>query len=243
MCVQPRLYSISSSPRCHPRSVHVTAAVVQYQKPVAPEWLIETRGKQSVSHRQYDGICTSWLARLDPNKSPTVQLYLRENAGFKLPPASKRTMLPTPSIMIGPGTGLAPFRGFIQDRAAAGDAGFDELFFGCRSVHEDYIYREELEAAAKPGGVLTHLHVAFSRDQQEKVYVQHLLRTERMRLWELIEKQSAAIYVCGDGQKMAADVNAALREMIACEGEKSPSEVEEYITMLKSAGRYQQDVW
>jgi NADPH-ferrihemoprotein reductase len=132
--LQPRLYSISSSPRVHPAAVHVTAAVVHYEKPEPVGWLRAALGRHyEGTARHYDGVCTSWLDRLRPRQD-RVRLYLRQNPSFRLPPASTRTLLPSPAICIGPGTGLAPFRGFIQDRRASGDTGCTDLYFGCRSA-------------------------------------------------------------------------------------------------------------
>lgn len=213
--LQPRYYSIASSPAVHPRSVHVTCAVV--------------RGEALPSGRRHDGVASCWLAAAAPGTR--VPVFLRHSA-FKLPadPAA-------PVVMVGPGTGLAPFRGFIQERtaAAAGGAalGPATLFFGCRRADQDYIYREELEAAAA-GGALTALHVAFSRATAKKDYVQHhMLKDGGAGLRAALGAKGAAVYVCGDAKRMAKDVHAALCEALG----------EAAVRRLADEGRYHKDVW
>ena len=231
--LQPRFYSISSSPRAHKQEVHVTAALVEYEKP----------GQEK--GRVYEGLATGWMRRLMQRKGGgqghQLRAYLRKSP-FKLPRASTQTMLPTPCILIGPGTGLAPFRGFLHERRAAGDSDQTTLYFGCRSEHEDYIYREELEEFVKDK-TLSALHVAFSRDSQEKVYVQDLLRRDRAKIYRQIEQDKACIFVCGDAKHMAADVAAALHEIVETEGGLEKAQAAKYVADLKKAGRYLQDVW
>ena len=231
--LQPRFYSISSSPRAHKQQVHITAALVEYEK----------EGQEK--GRVYTGMVTGWLQRFMQRKDGGVgqklRLYLRKSP-FKLPRTNPKTLLATPVILIGPGTGLAPFRGFLHERQAAGDTGQSVLYFGCRSVHEDYIYREELEGF-EADGTLSALHVAFSRDSQEKVYVQDLLRRDGAKIWQQLEAERAVVYVCGDAKRMAADVSAALHSIAEKEGGLAAEQAAGYVAELKKTGRYLQDIW
>ncbi len=220
----PRYYSISSSPSVDPSRCTVTVAVVA--------------GPASAGRGIYRGVCSSYLAgRRD---GETVHATVRETkAGFRLPDDST-----VPIIMVGPGTGLAPFRGFLQERAAlkAGGASLGPamLFFGCRHPDQDYLYADELKAFAASG--ITELHTAFSRAEGPKTYVQHLVAAESDRVWSLIE-QGAIIYVCGDGGKMEPDVKAA---MVAIYRERSGSDADaaqRWIDDLGARNRYVLDVW
>ncbi len=187
----PRYYSISSSPSVDPSRCSVTVAVVE--------------GPASSGRGIYKGVCSNYLA--GRRAGETVHATVRETkAGFRLPDD------PTvPIIMVGPGTGLAPFRGFLQERAAlkakGASLGPAMLFFGCRHPEQDYLYADELKAFAAGG--ITELHTAFSRADGPKTYVQNLVAAQKDRVWSLIE-QGAIIYVCGDGGKMEPDVKAAI---------------------------------
>lgn len=222
----PRYYSISSAQRADPRKVTVTAAVVRY----------DTHG------RQRKGVTTTYLAdRVEVGQR--VSVFVNANPDFRLPSESSR-----PIIMIGPGTGIAPFRAFLQERIldsqdrSAADLGANVLFFGCRHSDRDYLYREELEALVEKGHL--SLFTAFSRDQADrKVYVQHRLLEAGAFVWKLLEEQSAHLYICGDAQYMAPDVHKALLEIITTQGGKSQEEAEHYLETLEKTNRYQKDVW
>jgi len=227
--LQPRFYSIASSSKVHTNSVHICGVVVEYQIPdgrtnkgVATTWL---QGKVPVGEGE-DRIC------------PKVPVYIRRSQ-FRLP---NRPV--TPVIMIGPGTGLAPFRGFIQERAWQKEQGKDVgptlLFFGCRNKAEDYIYQSELEAWQQDG--LLTLHVAFSRDQAEKRYVTHCLREEGAEVWKMLE-QGGHLYVCGDAKMMAKDVRNIVGEICRDHGGMSEAESEAFVKKLESQKRYSADVW
>ncbi len=222
----PRYYSISSSPspsldgtRCS-----VTVGVVQ--------------GAASSGHGVYKGVCSNYLA--GRRAGDTVHATVRETkAGFRLPDDSSR-----PIIMIGPGTGLAPFRGFLQERAARRGKGATlgpaMLFFGCRHPDQDYLYAGELKTFASDG--IAELHVAFSRGDGPKTYVQHLIAAEQDRVWSLIAA-GAVIYVCGDGSKMEPDVNAALRSIYRQRSGGDENAALRWIDELGTQQRYVLDVW
>jgi cytochrome P450/NADPH-cytochrome P450 reductase len=220
----PRYYSISSSPVTDGARCSITAAVVE--------------GPARSGSGVYYGVCSNYLAR--QAAGATVQAFVKETkAGFRLPvdPAA-------PIVMIGPGTGLAPFRGFLRERAALAGQGRTlgpaMLFFGCRHPEQDFIYADELEEHAASG--IVDLHVAFSRHDGKKTYVQDLLREQADRVWSLIE-QGAIIYVCGDGSHMEPDVKRAL---MTIHGEKSragDSASEAWMETLAADDRYVLDVW
>ncbi|TMJ84449.1 MAG: cytochrome P450 [Alphaproteobacteria bacterium] len=220
----PRYYSISSSPSLEQSRCSVTVGVVE--------------GAASSGRGIYRGVCSNYLA--SRRAGETVQATVRETkAGFRLPDD------PTvPIIMVGPGTGLAPFRGFLQERAAmkarGAELGPAMLFFGCRHPDQDYLYRDELKAFEASG--ITELHTAFSRAEGPKTYVQSLVTMNKERVWSLIE-QGAIIYVCGDGGKMEPDVKAAL---VAIYRERNGSDVDagqRWIDDLGTRNRYVLDVW
>jgi cytochrome P450/NADPH-cytochrome P450 reductase len=220
----PRYYSISSSPSLDPARCSVTVAVVE--------------GPASAGRGVYKGICSNYLA--GRREGETVHGTVRETkAGFRLPDDPS-----VPIIMIGPGTGLAPFRGFLQERAArkaeGASLGPAMLFFGCRRPDQDFLYADELKAFAADG--ITELHTAFSRGEGPKTYVQDLVAAQKQRVWSLIEN-GAVIYVCGDGGKMEPDVKAALvaiyRESTGGNAEAGQRWIEE----LGGKNRYVLDVW
>ncbi|XP_013384420.1 NADPH--cytochrome P450 reductase [Lingula anatina] len=224
--LQARYYSISSSPKLYPSSIHITAVLVDYQ----------TR-----TGRPVKGVATNWLALKHPTNGikPTVPIFVRKSQ-FRLPFKAS-----TPVIMIGPGTGLAPFRGFIQERhflkKEGKEIGPTVLFFGCRKKAEDYLYEEELQSYCMDGS-LSHLHVAFSREQQHKIYVQHLIKQQKEEIWELLEA-GGHIYVCGDARNMAKDVHSCMTDIVEELGKIPRSQAEDYVKKLHTKGRYSADVW
>ncbi|HLQ01412.1 MAG TPA: sulfite reductase subunit alpha [Burkholderiales bacterium] len=217
--LQPRLYSIASSQRCHPGEVHLTVAVVDYE----------------LDRRGYLGVASNFFAeRLRLGRR--VPAYVQRAHNFSLPddPAA-------PIVMVGPGTGVAPFRAFLQERAASRAPGKNWLFFGNQHRSCDFLYRGELEGYLKRG-VLARLDTAFSRDQAGKIYVQHRMRENAAELWRWMTA-GACIYVCGDAKKMAADVDAALAGIVAEQGGMDMSAAKKYLADLAKSGRYQRDVY
>jgi len=215
----PRLYSVASSPKAHPGEVHLTVAAVRY----------DTEGKSR------KGVASTYLSD-DAPKGSQVSVYVHHNKNFRLPENGD-----TPIIMVGPGTGIAPFRAFVEERAETEAEGDSWLFFGDQKYNEDFLYQLELQDHLKNGD-LSRLDVAFSRDQPEKVYVQHKMLENSKELWLWLEK-GAHFYVCGDASRMAKDVDDALLEIIASEGGKSPEEADAYLAALKKEKRYQRDVY
>lgn len=214
-----RLYSIASSLKANPDEVHLTIGTVRY----------EAHG------RNRQGVCSVQCAeRLEPGDS--LPVYVHKNDNFRLPadPA-------TPIIMIGPGTGIAPFRSFIEERSETGAPGKSWLFFGDQHYVTDFYYQTEWQNYVKDG-VLTRIDLAFSRDTDEKVYVQHRMKEAAGELYEWIQ-EGAAIYVCGDEQHMAKDVHAALLVILQEEGGKTAEEAEQFMTQLIQDKRYQRDVY
>ncbi|MCV7412241.1 reductase [Mycobacterium florentinum] len=216
--LQPRLYSISSSPKECPGEAHLTVSPVRYNF-------------QGVPRR---GVCSTYLA--DRSPGDRVAVYLQPSSNFRPPSESD-----TPMIMIGPGTGIAPFRGFLQERRALGHTGPNWLFFGEQHAETDYYYRDEIEKM-HADGLLTELDLAFSRDQQEKVYVQHLMRKRGAQLWSWLQ-DGAQLYVCGSADPMAKDVDRALCEIAAEHGNLDLDAAEEYVQSLSADKRYHRDVY
>lgn len=215
----PRLYSIASSPLAHPGQIDTTVSVVRYH----------------THHRDREGVCSSLLAgRVEVGDC--VPLYIQPNKKFRLPenPAA-------PVIMIGPGTGIAPFRAFLHERRATGASGQNWLFFGERSAATDFLYRDELEGMLADRH-LTRLDTAFSRDQEKKVYVQDLMIENARQLWAWLDR-GAFIYVCGDASRMAKDVDRTLHRIAEVQGGMSPEVAEIYMQALKADRRYQRDVY
>ncbi|XP_066551761.1 NADPH--cytochrome P450 reductase isoform X2 [Amia ocellicauda] len=226
--LQARYYSIASSSKVHANSLHICAVVVEY----------ETK-----TGRVNKGVATNWLKNkvvTDNGHKSTVPMYVRKSQ-FRLPFKASN-----PVIMIGPGTGIAPFMGFIQERGwlkeQGKEVGETVLYYGCRYKNEDFLYQEELEKFQK-NGVLTQLNVAFSRDQEQKRYVQHLLKENKEHLWKLIHSENAHIYVCGDARNMARDVQNAFYEIASELGGLAHAQAVDYIKKLMTKGRYSQDVW
>ena len=216
--LQPRLYSISSSPKECPREVHLTVSPVRYNF-------------QGVPRR---GVCSTYLA--DRSPGDRVAVYLRPSSNFR-PPTDPQT----PMIMIGPGTGIAPFRGFLQERRALGHTGPNWLFFGEQHASTDYYYRDEIEQM-RADRLLTELDLAFSRDQRDKIYVQHLMRKRGDQLWRWLQ-DGAQVYVCGNAEPMAKDVDRALRDIAAEHGNLDPEAAQVYVQSLSADKRYHRDVY
>ncbi len=218
--IQPRLYSISSSPKAATGQVHLTVGAVRYD----------------LHGRPRKGVCSTFLAdRAKPGET-RIGVFVHSNKAFR-PPANPDA----PMIMVGPGTGIAPFRAFLQERAATGAKGKNWLFFGDQKAATDFLYQDELTALQK-SGVLTRLDTAFSRDQQEKIYVQNRMLQAADELYAWLEA-GGHFYVCGDASRMAKDVDAALHKIVELAGKKSPEQAAAYIQNLKTTKRYARDVY
>ena len=217
--LMPRLYSIASSPRVHPHEIHLTVAVIRFL----------------TNQRDRVGVCTTYLSDRVTANSSSIPVFI-SHSHFKPPVDHGRDC-----IMVGPGTGVAPFRAFVQDRVAAGATGRNWLFFGGQRKATDFLYEEEWTGWMARGG-LTRLDLAWSRDQLTKIYVQDRMRENAAELWAWIN-QGAHFYVCGDAKHMAKDVDAALQAVIAEEGGMNNSTATEYIKQMKKDGRYQRDVY
>jgi sulfite reductase (NADPH) flavoprotein alpha-component len=217
--LQPRLYSVASSLRANPDQVHFIVDVVRY----------ESHG------RLRQGVCSTFLAER-ANNVP-VPVYPSSAKHFRLPEDSD-----TPMIMIGPGTGVAPFRAFLQDRQATGAKGKNWLFFGAQRESCDYAYKEDF-AKFRQDGILTRLDCAWSRDQAHKIYVQTLMLENAEEIWKWIDSENAQFFVCGDARRMAKDVDAALRKIVQEHGGKTTEQANEYVERLKSDKRYKRDVY
>ena len=217
--LQPRLYSIASSQTELPDEVHTTVAVVRY----------------AVDGAAREGGASGFIgSRSEPGD--IVRVYIEPNDHFRLPVDPE-----TPVIMIGPGTGIAPFRAFLQERDATAASGKSWLFFGNPHFTEDFLYQVELQDYLSRG-ILTHLNVAFSRDQAHKIYVQDKLRKNAVELYRWIQ-DGAHIYICGDGQRMAKDVHAALLDIVSEQAGLDPDGAEVLLDDLRASGRYQRDVY
>jgi sulfite reductase (NADPH) flavoprotein alpha-component len=216
--MQPRLYSISSSPLVYPAQVHLTTATVRF-------------GKDGTKH---GGVCSTFLA--DRAAQADVPIFLQKSPHFRPP---KDPSLPM--IMVGPGTGVAPFRAFLQERQARGASGRNWLFFGEQRAATDFYYRDELETM-QAQGYLHRLDTAFSRDQAEKIYVQHRMLENGAQLWAWLQ-DGARFYVCGDASRMAKDVDAALRRVVEDHGGMTVEDADAYVTAMTREKRYVRDVY
>ncbi|MGY2372898.1 molybdopterin-dependent oxidoreductase [Pseudomonas sp. SDO524_S393] len=212
--LQPRLYSIASSAKAHPQEVHLTVAAVRY-------------GKRK-------GVSSTFLA--DRAGDGDVPVFVQPSKHFRTPSDGD-----VPMIMIGPGTGIAPFRGFLQERRAQGHSGRNWLFFGEQHAATDFYYREELQGM-QHDGLLTHLSLAFSRDQPQKIYVQDRIRENGAELWRWLQ-DGARLYICGDASRMAKDVDQALRDIAQTHGGLGLEGAGEYWRQLSEQKRYLRDVY
>jgi sulfite reductase (NADPH) flavoprotein alpha-component len=217
--LQPRLYSVASSLKAYPEQVHFIVDVVRY----------ESHG------RLRKGVASSFLAeRADDVPVPVFpsvakHFHLPENPG-------------TPIIMIGPGTGVAPFRAYLQERKATGAKGKNWLFFGAQHEHCDFAYGDEFKGYLTEE-LLTRLDCAWSRDQAQKVYVQHKMTENAAEIWKWIDTEGAHFFVCGDARRMAKDVDATLRNIVRDQGGKNIEQANEYVEKLKNEKRYKRDVY
>jgi sulfite reductase (NADPH) flavoprotein alpha-component len=217
--LQPRLYSVASSLKAYPEQVHFIVDVVRY----------ESNG------RLRQGVCSSFLAeRADDVPVPVFPSVAKH---FHLPEDPE-----TPIIMIGPGTGVAPFRAYLQERKATGAKGKNWLFFGAQHESCDFAYGDEFEAFLKEG-LLTRLDCAWSRDQAQKIYVQHKMMENAADIWNWIDADGAYFFVCGDARRMAKDVDATLRKIVQEQGGKNVEQANEYVEKLKNEKRYKRDVY
>ncbi len=217
--LQPRLYSVASSLRAYPEQVHLIVDVVRY----------ESHG------RLRKGVCSSFLA--ERTDDVAVPVYPSSAKHFHLPQDPD-----TPIIMIGPGTGIAPFRAYLQERQALGAKGKNWLFFGAQREECDYSYKDDFDQF-KRDGILTRLDCAWSRDQAHKIYVQHRILENAREIWKWIDSEAAQFFVCGDARRMAKDVDAALRKIIQEQSGKSVEQASEYVERLKNEKRYKRDVY
>jgi sulfite reductase (NADPH) flavoprotein alpha-component len=217
--LQPRLYSVASSLRVFPDQVHFIVDIIRY----------ESHG------RVRKGVATAFLAERADNVP--VPVYPSSAKHFHMPEDPN-----TPLIMIGPGTGVAPFRAFLQDRQATGAKGRNWLFFGAQREKCDYAYKEDWDRFTRDG-LLTKLDCAWSRDQAHKIYVQTKMLDHAAEIWKWIDGEGAYFFVCGDAKRMAKDVDAALRKIVQEQGGKSVDEANAYVEKLKNEKRYKRDVY
>ena len=214
----PRLYSVSSSPEAHGDSeIHITVAKSEF----------------FINDKKQNGLCSGFLSEFE--EDGTVEFYIQEAKHFKLPETAKDV------IMIGPGTGIAPFRSFLWERDATGAEGRNWLFFGDRNFVSDFLYQSEFQDFLKTGA-LTNLDLAFSRDTAEKVYVQHRLHQKSSEVFQWLEG-GASVYVCGAKEPMSKDVEETLLHIIQHEGKRNEDEAKNYLEELELSGRYAKDVY
>lgn len=219
--LQPRLYSVASSQKENPTQVHLTVGIVRWH----------------ANNRQRHGVASTFLAdhsMLTPGQRASV--FVHPSPGFRLPESGN-----TPVIMVGPGTGIAPFRSFLQEHRSTGAKGNTWLFFGDQKAECDFLYKEELQAHLEDGS-LSRLDTAFSRDQEEKIYVQTRMIEHAAELWQWLE-EGAHFYVCGDAKRMAKDVDAALHQIAREQGGLDEAGAKGYIQSLVKTRRYQRDVY
>ncbi|XP_034565103.1 NADPH-dependent diflavin oxidoreductase 1 [Notolabrus celidotus] len=218
--IQPRSFSIASSLQAHPNRLQILVAVVSYKTKL---------------YKPRRGLCSSWLASLDPDQGEVfVPLWVKKGT-LKFPKDPN-----TPVILVGPGTGVAPFRSALQERNAEGKHG-NVLFFGCRSESKDFFFRSEWEEMMKAGHLT--LLTAFSRDQEEKVYVQHRVKENAELLWDLIANKNACFYIAGNAKQMPGSVCDALKEVFQQEGGLSSEDAEQMLEVMEKTARFQSETW
>ncbi|KAK6927958.1 Flavodoxin/nitric oxide synthase [Dillenia turbinata] len=226
--LKTRAFSISSSHSAHPNQVHLTVSVVSWTTPFK---------------RKRTGLCSQWLAGLDPQRGVHIPVWFQKGSLPPPPPS-------LPLILIGPGTGCAPFRGFVEERALQSRSVPTApiiFFFGCRNEDNDFLYRDFWLSNSNQGGVLSEekgggFYVAFSRDQPQKVYVQHKMQEQSDRIWKLLG-EGAAVYVAGSSTKMPADVFSCLEEIVAKEGGVARESATRWLRALEKAGKYHVEAW
>jgi sulfite reductase (NADPH) flavoprotein alpha-component len=219
--IAPRLYSIASSPKAHPGEVHLTVAVVNYH----------THGRTKY------GLASGYLGHGQPLNTDDVPVYIQPSKHFHMPPPDAAM------IMVGPGTGIAPFRAFLEERGVEGATGKNWLFFGDQKKSTDFLYEAEF-AEMQRKGLLTRFDTAFSRDQAEKIYVQNRMQENGAEFWKWLQ-EGAYFYVCGDAKRMARDVHQMMITIAQEHGGMSPEAAKEYIevTLAKTEKRYLKDVY
>ncbi|XP_070780851.1 NADPH-dependent diflavin oxidoreductase 1 [Enoplosus armatus] len=218
--IQPRSFSIASSLQAHPHRLQIVVAVVGYKTKM---------------YKMRRGLCSTWLASLDPAQEEVyVPLWVKKGS-LKFPKEKD-----TPVIMVGPGTGVAPFRSALQERIAVGKTA-NVLFFGCRSESKDFYFSSEWEEMTKAGHLT--LFTAFSRDQEEKVYVQHRVRENAELLWDLIANKRACFYIAGNAKQMPTSVCDALKEVFQQEGGLSAGDAEQVLAAMERSGQFQSETW
>jgi sulfite reductase (NADPH) flavoprotein alpha-component len=215
----PRLYSIASSQKAHPGQVDALVVSVRY----------------TIRGRVREGICSTWMADRWPLGASAPLYAQNQQKHFAMPPRGE-----TPLIMVGPGTGLAPFRAFLEDRRTTGARGRNWLFFGEQRRASDFFYEDQFTGYVKDG--FLRMDTAFSRDQPQKIYVQHRMRDQARDLWAWLE-EGAEFFVCGDKERMAADVDAMLHEIVQTQGGRTPEEARDYVEDLRRTKRYKRDVY
>jgi sulfite reductase (NADPH) flavoprotein alpha-component len=219
--LRPRLYSISSSQKAHPDEVHLTVGMVRYQR--------------EGCNRTRKGVASTFLGeRLHAGQKAAI--FVQESHGFR-PPRDASTRM----IMVGPGTGIAPFRAFLEERQATNANGENWLFFGDQRSECDFLYRTEIESWQQ-SGLLNKLDLAWSRDSGQKVYVQHKMLEHGAELWKWLDG-GAHFYVCGDARRMARDVDSALQSIVSEHGKMTPAEAKAYLAAMTREGRYGRDVY
>lgn len=220
--IPPRLYSIASSQQAHPDEVHLCIGIVRYT----------THGRNKT------GLCSGYMADHAPLHQPVIPVYVQESKSFRLPEDGGRDI-----IMVGPGTGVAPFRAFMEQRVLDGATGRNWLIFGEQHRATDFLYGDEYLAWQRQDR-LHRLDLAFSRDQDNKIYVQHRMKEKGRDLWDWLQN-GAYFYVCGDAKRMAKDVHQALIDIVAEHGAMSPENATEYVsrTLMKEEKRYLRDVY
>ncbi|KAK7487379.1 hypothetical protein BaRGS_00021341 [Batillaria attramentaria] len=217
--VQPRAFSIASSPKAHPGEIHILMAVVRYRTKL---------------HQPRQGVCSTWLASLTPGAEVKVPIWVKR--GTIVFPRDEST----PVVMVGPGTGVAPFRSFIHERVADGVGG-NYLFFGCRGKERDFYCQEEWSRMEEKQ--LLQLFTAFSRDQEEKIYVQDKIRENGPLIWRLLNEQSAHFFIAGNAKRMPDDVRASVRDMVQLHGQMTEQEADTFLESLERNRRWQVEAW